>query len=64
MATTPMYVDEGRGSSAHVFLRTVVDRVDLLTVSVLAISSIFSFNVSGEKCWNKTQLLSAEKIEN
>lgn len=50
MATTPMYVDEGRGSSAHVFLRTVVDRVDLLTVSVLAISSILSFNVSGEKC--------------
>ena len=41
-ATAPMYLDDGRGSSAHVFLRTVDDNVVVFTVKFLLISSILS----------------------
>lgn len=42
MATNPKYFDDGRGSSAHVFLRTSDDRMLLFTANVLVILSIFS----------------------
>lgn len=42
MATNPKYFDDGRGSSAHVFLRTSDERMLLFTANVLVILSIFS----------------------
>lgn len=42
MATNPMYLDDVRGSSAQVFLRTSDERMLLFTANVFVIFSIFS----------------------
>jgi hypothetical protein len=41
-AETPIYFDDGLGSSAHVFLRTSDDRFLLLTFSILETVCILS----------------------
>ena len=55
-ATAPMYLDDGRGSSAHVFLRTVDDNVVVFTVKFLLISSIFSCKDCEDSCSNSKQV--------
>jgi hypothetical protein len=64
-ATTPIYFDDGLGSSAHVFLRISEDRFALFTHRCLEISCVFSCSSSAVKffCHIRVQVKSTTMYE-